>query len=173
MLEGLLGEAQASGASSLQIESLESALAGNGLTYEVMAELNAAVIDCLNEGGVEAFLVAPIEIAPGLLMPQFGARPQEGSSDDQVTNIIGTCFFKNIAYAQQYYENQQSSVELQVRAFEDARPEILECLQAHGIRLDEDSSNDEIAQAVNRDIDENGQEPGFEPCYRGVLPESM
>lgn len=135
-----------------------------------MVDLNDAVVQCLDDSRVDAFVVSPIEIAPGLLMPQFGARPAAGGSEEEALSLISVCFFEYIGYAQQFYENQPNSADQQIAAFEEARPDVLACLKEHGVELDDRASNDEVYQAVNQDIADNGQLPDFEPCYQGGYP---
>lgn len=167
-LTGYLAQAQEAGASEVQIERLSAALDGDGLTFQDMVELNEATIQCLVDAGVDAFLLDPIETVPGVMMPQHGAYNGPGQTDEELLQLMHSCYFEYMAYAQMFYGRQPSSLEAQSADFAAARRGIVECLTGHGMVIGEHATDDEVYQAVFDDLERHSQQPGFEPCYRGA-----
>ncbi len=167
-LKGYVQQAKDASVADIQIQLLERALAGEVLTYEDMVGLNDAVVQCLTDAGVDAFVLPSAESVPGVLLPQFGARGGPGQTDDEAHTLMNACYAKYMGYAQEFYFRQPSSLQAQSDDFHAVRASVIDCLALHSVIVDLEASDDEVYRAVQDDIDQHSQQPDFEPCYRGA-----
>lgn len=128
------------------------------LSYGDIDRLLNEAITCLVEAGVSYDRGADWERAPGFFVPVFGyGEPFE---------VGETCVNRHFQYAFSAYQEQPVYYEALDAALEAEREQVVECLRANDVVIDDDATLDELRQA-SQDLMAGSEPPVVCTTYWG------
>lgn len=110
------------------------------MSYAELDRLVSATFDCFKAADVPFTRDPDYEVAPGFLAPAYSYGEPLAAAD--------ACINENSFFAEQAYQTQPSVQQLRDEALLAEKPQVLECLRAHGFEIDEKAPLDEVRQAV-------------------------
>lgn len=167
----ILADAREAGASPEQLAVLELAVERGSMSFEDLASLQPAAIECIEAAGLRVLERPPEEVFPGVMRPTFLVESShEHLSEEEMRaqwERISSCTTRHTAFADTFYVDQPSSVEAHDAALLDAAEEIRACLAERHVELAPGAKAGEIVGALAQDAEANGSLVDWTPCYEG------
>lgn len=157
LMNQIISDARAGGASEAQVALLESAATSGELTIEQARESARSYMACLDTVGLNSDYVE--STSTGVVIPSvhvYAFTLEEMETMQQ-------CDTKENFWVNYVYQTQPSSIELQDAYLEQQRPALVACLEAAGIEVPDD---EDVRVTLNRAASE--MEAGGVDCIEGL-----
>jgi hypothetical protein len=141
----ILADAKAGGASDEQMAEIETYIDGRSIPFSVVKGALERTFSCLDAAGLE-YEDLTQETYPGFFKYDYLVRPKVGIADEATALTSNACQDREVSFIGSLYENQPSIVAARDQEFQLKRPELIECLRAHGEIVDDDATRDEISK---------------------------
>lgn len=154
-------DAQSNGASEQQIEALRAAQEQGYVSFDIARDAALASIDCMARSGVDA-TYSERDDGSGVKIPTFVAS-LAGGNQDAISAIVDSCSRTEEAWVSKMYQLQPSTQNARDENLTRALPAIRQCLESHGVAIEDDASRDEVVQAAAELARETGTGAGTTP----------
>jgi hypothetical protein len=141
----ILAEAKAGGASDEQMADIETYIDGRPIPFSVVKGALERTFSCFEASELE-YTDLTRETYPGFFKYDYFVRPRVGIADEATRLIANECQDREVSFIGALYENQPGILAARDREFQQKRPELIECLRAHGEIVDDDATTDEISK---------------------------
>jgi hypothetical protein len=141
----ILADAEAGGASDEQLAEIETYIDGRTIPFSVVQGALERTFSCFDASGLE-YEDLTRETYPGYFKYDFNVRPKVGTADEATAVVANECQDREVSFIGSLYENQPGILAARDQEFQQKRPELIECLRAHGEIVDDDATSDEISK---------------------------
>jgi hypothetical protein len=141
-----LEQALAQDASDTQIEVLRRAVETGIVEYEDIEALMEETYACFENNGISVEVLAPIEIIPGMLYPNYTGRFGPDQDPDDMMALVDYCEIHHSLFALSIYGIQPEVQEYRDTELEKILPDALACLRDHGVSVPDDATLNEIRE---------------------------
>lgn len=125
--------------SRTQLAALETAAVSDAMSYEQISVLLEDTFKCFDESGVDYRRTGDFEKVPGFKMPTY--------SFGEPLAVAEACQKRFSEYAFEAYQAQPRVGELSDAALGAEKSQVITCLRAHGVTIEDDATLDEIRRA--------------------------
>lgn len=154
-----IADAQGGNASDRQLAILTGALNTHEVTTESMRDSARAVVDCLDDHGIEARTTESIS-SVGIPMPNFEANIAD--DDPALEAIVDNCGAQEMKWVSDIYAAQPSTVEATDKYVQQQLPTMRKCIVDNGGTIAETAATDEVLNEASRLLTESS---GEIDCY--------
>jgi hypothetical protein len=116
---------------------------GRPIPFSVVEGAVQRTFACLDANGLE-YQSNIIETYPGYFNYDYYFRPISGDADEAARLTGNACQDHESTFIAMLYDNQPGIIEAIDEAFNEQRPELLQCLRDHGVNVDDDATRDEM-----------------------------
>jgi hypothetical protein len=166
-------EAEEQGADEAQLAILDEALTSDEIRFEDAQQALTAYGECLEGAGLA---LEGVQVIDDGGFKRFDYSVSLGT-DDAMLAVADACYLKTFNWVDMLYQTQPAATEADDAEFSAALPELIVCLKAGGVPVDDDSPADEVKQAMSSFMRERmpqADDPDAEvdPAYQ-VVPDCL